>query len=154
MGKGSAFLVGGALGAVAALLLTPTTGQQNREKLVHAADTLAGQGQDFVNNAGDTFRNGADKVSHRVQDIANNAGDNFRNGVQSVADQAAPVADDIRIKINEARDRIAEQVAQRRQKAKTVDSDVADVAETTPSSSEAASSSTEPASNTAETTEK
>ena len=142
MGKGSVFLIGGALGAAAALLLAPTTGQQNREKLVHAADTLAGQGQDFVNNAGDTFRNGADKVSHRVHDIANNAGDNFRSGVQSVADQAAPVTDDIRIKINEARDRIAEQVAQRRQKAKTVDSDVADVAESTPNSTEPAFKST------------
>lgn len=130
MGKGSAFLVGGAVGAIAALLLSPTTGQQNREKLAKAADTLAGQGQDFMNNAGDTFRNGANKVTSRVQDFANNAGDNFRSGVQSVADQAAPVADDIRIKINEARDRIAEQVAQRRQKAKTVDSDVADVTET------------------------
>lgn len=128
MGKTTAFLLGVSAGAIAALMLTPKNGQENRQLVADAANTFAGQSKEFVSNAGENLRSGVKTATGRVQDFAGQAGENLRSGVKSVADQAAPVADDIRIKINEARDRIAEQVTNRRANVKTVAADVSDVA--------------------------
>ncbi len=128
MGKGTAFVLGAGIGAVAALMFTPNTGKENRQLVADAANTFAGQSREFVNNAGEQLRSGVETATSRVQEFAGQAGENLRSGVKNMADQAAPVADDIRIKINEARDRIAEQVTNHRANVKTVAADVSDVA--------------------------
>ena len=98
------FIAGAAVGAVAALLLAPRTGKETRA-------LVAGKIDDAV-----------DAAPQPIQDVA----DNVRNRAAAATDEVAPTTDDIRAKINEARDRIAEQIA-RSQGAEPVDADVVDV---------------------------
>ena len=110
MGKGSSFVIGSAVGAtvgvLAALMLSPNSGEKNRELVAEKAGYYSEQGADI-------FRNAAS---------------NIREKINPAEETGTPTADDIRAKINEARDRIAEQVA-RNTAAKDVEADVADVAE-------------------------
>lgn len=106
MNKGITFIVGAAAGAVAALLLTPNTGEKNREILADKVDHCVANG---------------DSIFHR-------AADNVRDRVHDAGQAAKPAADEVRDKINAARDRIAEQVTRNRG-AQDVEADVSDVAE-------------------------
>lgn len=106
MNKGMAFIVGAAAGAVAALLLSPHSGERNREILAEKVEHCSESGEQLFRRAAETMRD-------RVRDTG-----------QSVR----PTADDIREKINEARNRIAEQVTRNRG-VQDVEADVADVAE-------------------------
>ena len=98
------FALGGAIGAVAALMLSPRSGEENRELVAEKVDYYAGHSEQLFQRAADTVRDTAD----------------------GVAENAAPAADDIRAKINEARDRIAEQVTRNRSEAQPVDAEVDD----------------------------
>lgn len=89
MNKPLVFTLGAAVGAVAALLLSPNSGERNREIVADKVDYYTAHGEQVFQQTADTVRN---KV-RGVADVATNAD-----------------ADDIREKINEARDRIAEQI--------------------------------------------
>lgn len=106
MNKGMVFVVGAAAGAVAALLLSPHSGEKNREILAEKVDH-------FSESGGQLFQRAAETVRDKVHDTG--------EGVR-------PAADEIRVKIAEARDRIAEQVTRNRG-VQNVEADVADVAE-------------------------
>lgn len=105
MNKPLVFLTGAAIGAVGALMLSPNSGERNREILADKVDYYTAQGEQV-------FQQTADSVIGKVR---------------GAAEPANVSSDDIREKINEARDRIAEQIA--RNSAQDVDAQVADVTE-------------------------
>lgn len=106
MNKGLVFMVGAAAGAVAALLLSPHSGEKNRAILAEKVEHYSESGEQL-------FQRAAESVRDKVRDT----GESVR-----------PTADEIRVKINEARNRIAEQVTRNRG-VQDVEADVADVAE-------------------------
>lgn len=105
MNKPLVFLTGAAIGAVGALMLSPNSGERNREILADKVDYYTAQGEQV-------FQQTADSVIGKVR---------------GAAEPVNVSSDDIREKINEARDRIAEQIA--RNSAQDVDAQVADVTE-------------------------
>lgn len=107
MNKPLVFTFGAAVGAVAALLLSPNSGERNREIVADKVDYYTSHGEQVLQQTADTVRS-------KVRGVADTAGN---------AD-----ADDIREKINEARDRIAEQITRNSTVPKDVASDVSDVA--------------------------
>ncbi|HJI99702.1 MAG TPA: YtxH domain-containing protein [Coriobacteriaceae bacterium] len=107
MNKPLVFTLGAAVGAVAALLLSPNSGERNREIVADKVDYYTAHGEQVFQQTADTVRN---KV-RGVADVATNAD-----------------ADDIREKINEARDRIAEQITRNSSVPQDVAADVSDVA--------------------------
>ena len=107
MNKPLVFTLGAAVGAVAALLLSPNSGERNREIVADKVDYNTAHGEQVFQQTADTVRN---KV-RGVADVATNAD-----------------ADDIREKINEARDRIAEQITRNSSVPQDVAADVSDVA--------------------------
>lgn len=106
MGKGMTFVAGAAVGAIAALLLSPNSGERNRELVAEKVDYYSSNGSELFQRAGDAVR---DKVHPNEQSVPT-------------------TTDDIRAKINEARDRIAEQVTRNRS-AQDVEADVSDIAQ-------------------------
>ena len=107
MNKPLVFTLGAAVGAVAALLLSPNSGERNREIVADKVDYYTAHGEQVFQQTADTVRN---KV-RGVADVATNAD-----------------ADDIREKINEARDRLAEQITRNSSVPQDVAADVSDVA--------------------------
>lgn len=107
MNKPLVFTLGAAVGAVAALLLSPNSGERNREIVADKVDYYTAHGEQVFQQTADTVRN---KI-RGVADVATNAD-----------------ADDIREKINEARDRIAEQITRNSSVPQDVAADVSDVA--------------------------
>lgn len=107
MNKPLVFTLGAAVGAVAALLLSPNSGERNREIVADKVDYYTAHGEQVFQQTADAVRN---KV-RGVADVATNAD-----------------ADDIREKINEARDRIAEQITRNSSVPQDVAADVSDVA--------------------------
>ena len=103
MNKPLVFTFGAAVGAVAALLLSPNSGERNREIVADKVDYYTSHGEQVLQQTADTVRS-------KVRGVADTAGN---------AD-----ADDIREKINEARDRIAEQITRNSTVPKDVASDV------------------------------
>lgn len=106
MGKGTTFVIGAAIGAAAALLFTPNTGARNREVVAEKFDY-------YTNHGSEAFQNAAGTVRDKVRGVEPNISES---------------ADDIKAKINEARDRIAEQVTRNRA-AQNVEAEVTDVSE-------------------------
>lgn len=105
MSKAVSFIAGAAVGAVAALMLSPNSGEENRRIVAEKATYYSSHGDELFQQAADAVR---DKV-------------------KGVPEASVATADDIREKINAARDRIAEQVT-RNQAAQQVEADVSDVA--------------------------
>ncbi len=106
MNKPLVFVSGAAAGALAALLLSPNSGERNREIVADKIDYYSAHGEQ----------------------VFQQTADNVRSKVRSVGEMPNPGADDIREKINEARDRIAEQIT-RNSAAQDVAADVSDVVE-------------------------
>lgn len=106
MSRTLSFVIGAAAGAVAALMLSPNTGERNRELVAEKVDYYSSHGDELFQRASDTVR---DKV-------------------REAGATPKPTPDEIRAKINEARDRIAEQVTRNRA-AQDVEADVADIAD-------------------------
>ena len=110
MGKFTWFLVGGVLGAGAALALTPKTGEEARAFVAEKATALAGEAKDFgaglPGSAQDAFKSVTGQGGSLAQGDAQKAG-------ASDAD-----ADELRAKIEAARQRIAAQVMENAEKAK------------------------------------
>lgn len=107
MNKLFVFTLGAGIGAVGALLLSPNSGERNREIVADKVDYYTAQGEQVFQQTADTVR----------------------NKVRGVTDSGNSEADDIREKINEARDRIAEQITRNSAAPQDVAADVADVAD-------------------------
>lgn len=91
-----AFLIGGLLGAVIALLFAPRSGEETREMLAEKANEYWGQ-------AGDVYNTGVERVTEAVDSGAVVAGEK---------------SEQLRAKIDEARERLQEQVAKSAEVAK------------------------------------
>ena len=117
MGKFASFVFGGLVGAAAALMLSPRSGEENRQVVIdkfNESCPVAGQVQDKANMLVDNVASTSTKVINTVvdkgQDIYNNV---TRSQAVSVASPEvfAEKNDELRQKIDAARERIATQVA-------------------------------------------
>ena len=102
------FFLGAAAGAAAALLLAPRSGKETRQLLSEKLE-------DAVEVAPEPIRSAAEQVT------------DVYDRVSTDASEAAPDTDDIKAKIAEARDALAEQITRNHTAATTVEADVEDV---------------------------
>lgn len=107
MNKPLVFIFGAACGAIGALMLSPNSGERNRAIVADKVDYYTSQGEQVFQQTADTVR----------------------SKVRGVTDSGSSDAADIREKINEARDRIAEQITRNSSNPQDVAADVSDVAE-------------------------
>ncbi len=122
MSKIGPFIVGAMIGAGAALLFAPKTGEQTRAFVTEKANAVAGEAKDF----GAGFPGSAQDLLRAAQE----KGQGFVSGAQArvkeVAGQPAEVdSDDLRQKIEAARQRIAAQVMENAEQSQAVDVDAA-----------------------------
>lgn len=109
------FLAGAALGAGTALMLAPRSGKETREMVAGKINDMTdGGAQETIDRARETVAQGKATVA---------------DAYEQARAQAAPVAEDIKIRINEARDRLADQIVKGQHNTKTVDADVCDAQE-------------------------
>ena len=119
MSKIGPFITGAALGALAALLFAPQTGEKTRALVAEKANAVAGEAKDFgagfPGSAQDSFKAATKKGQGFVADA--------QARVKEVAGgQPAEVdSDDLREKIEAARQRIAAQVMENAEASKAVD---------------------------------
>ena len=110
MGKFTSFcagvLLGGMAGAVTALLVTPKTGEQNRQMVADYASTVAQSAQEFGNNAYGQFQDGLRTLGNHSSEVI----DNVKAASEKASSQFSSTNDELRSKIEAARDKIAEQV--------------------------------------------
>lgn len=102
------FFLGAAAGAAAALLLAPRSGKETRQLLSEKLE-------DAVEVAPEPIRSAAGQVT------------DVYDRVSTSASEVAPDTDDIKAKIAEARDALAEQITRNHTAATTVEADVEDV---------------------------
>ena len=113
------FLFGAAVGAGAALLVAPRKGEDTREMVYKKINQLTdGGAQDVYERARVTVTEKVDQV----RPLAEQKLDNLQA-------KTTPVADDVKARINETRDRLAEQIVNGQKRAAHVSADVSDVAE-------------------------
>lgn len=129
MGKFKWFLVGGALGAGAALALTPKTGEETRALVAEKASALAGEAKDFGANlpgsAQDAVKAAREQGAAFLQDAQSKTSGLVNDATAMAKGPAAndADADELRAKIEAARQRIAAQVMENAEKAKDAASD-------------------------------
>ena len=123
MGRISAFILGGAIGAAVALAFAPKTGEQTRAFVAEKANALAGEAKDFGANLPDSAQD--------VYKVARERGEAFLKDAQGAAGGIAndTDADELREKIEAARQRIAAQVMENAEKAQETAEPVAAVEE-------------------------
>lgn len=121
MGKINTFITGAALGAVAALLFAPKTGEQTRALVTEKANAVVGEAKDFgagiPGSAQDAFKAVQEKGADFVKS-ATGKGQEFAANAQAPASQPD---DELREKIEAARKRIAAQVAENAEASKSVE---------------------------------
>ena len=104
MGKVTSFLFGAAVGAVAALLFAPQTGEQSRAVITEKANAVVGEAKDFGAGipgvAQDAIKTATDKAAGLAKGVS--------GGAAAPASTASD--DELREKIEAARQRIAAQV--------------------------------------------
>lgn len=117
MGKFATFVIGGLVGATAALMLSPRTGVENRKVVVDKfnescpiAGDVQGKAGMLVDSVAATSTKVINTVVDKGQDLYNNA---TRSQAVTVASPEvfAKKNDELRQKIDAARERIATQVA-------------------------------------------
>ena len=117
MGKFATFVIGGLVGATAALMLSPRTGVENRKVVVDKfnescpiAGDVQGKAGMLVDSVAATSTKVINTVVDKGQDLYNNA---TRSQAVTVASPEvfAEKNDELRQKIDAARERIATQVA-------------------------------------------
>ncbi len=110
MGKFTSFcagvVIGGMAGAVTALLVTPKTGEQNRQMVADYASTVAQSAQEFGNNAYGQLQDGMRTIGNHSSEVL----DNVKAASEKATAQFSSTNDELRSKIEAARDKIAEQV--------------------------------------------
>lgn len=106
------FLLGAATGAAAALLFAPRTGKETRRLLTDKIE-------DVADRAPEPIRTAAEPIVDAAEDAYSK--------VNSKAAQAKPETDDIKAKIAQARDALAEQITRNHATATPVEADVEDI---------------------------
>ena len=110
MSKFGCFVNGLAIGAlgggIAALMLTPKNGQENRQLVADYANNVMNTGKDFGNQAYSVFQGGVKSAT----EIGGGFVDSVKNAADVAGSQVSDKNDELRAKIEAARDRIAEQV--------------------------------------------
>ena len=106
------FLLGAATGAAAALLFAPRTGKETRQLLTDKIE-------DVADRAPEPIRTAAEPIVDSAEDAYSK--------VSSKAAQAKPETDDIKAKIAQARDALAEQITRNHATATPVEADVEDI---------------------------
>lgn len=106
------FILGAATGAVAALLFAPRSGKETRQLLTDKIEDVADRAPESVRNAAEPIIDAAEDAYSKVS---------------TKGAQAKPEADDIKAKIAQARDALAEQITRNHAAATTVDADVVDI---------------------------
>ena len=136
MGRITAFLLGGAIGAAAALAFAPNTGEKTRALVAEKANALAGEAKDFgagfPGSAQDAYKTAREKGEAFLKDAQGMTGD-FVSDAQSKVKEVAGKAndtdpDELREKIEAARQRIAAQVMENAEKAKEAAGEVTEAA--------------------------
>ena len=122
MGRIMSFLTGAAIGLAAGLLIAPRTGEQSRAYVTEKANAVVGEAKDFAaglpGSATNAFKAVVGKGTSAVKDAPAKAKD-IAGGAAS---KSAPAdSDELREKIEAARKRIAAQVMENAEQAKTVD---------------------------------
>lgn len=106
------FLLGAATGAAAALLFAPRTGKETRQLLTDKIE-------DVADRAPEPIRTAAEPIVDAAEDAYSK--------VSNKAAQAKPETDDIKAKIAQARDALAEQITRNHTMATPVEADVEDI---------------------------
>ena len=105
MGKVTSFLFGAAVGAVAALLFAPQTGEQSRAVITEKANAVVGEAKDFGAGipgvAQEAIKTATDKAAGLAKGVTGGA---------AAAPASTASDDELREKIEAARQRIAAQV--------------------------------------------
>ena len=99
-------IIGGVAGGVAALMLSPRTGEENRQLVADYASTVATNAQQFGNQAYDTVQGGLKVAGEKGNEILGNV----KDAREKATAQFSEKNDELRSKIEAARERIAEQV--------------------------------------------
>ena len=138
MSRIGTFITGAAIGALAALLLAPKTGEQSRALVTEKASSIAGEAKGFAgglpDSAIDALKAAQDKGAALVKDATSkgqSAVSDATSRVKNVAEGSAPAAvdnDELREKIEAARKRIAAQVMENAEQAATAAGEVAEAA--------------------------
>ena len=118
MSKIGSFITGAAIGALAAILFAPQTGEQTRALVAEKANAFAGEAKDLGANLPDAAQDAFKSAQLKGQEFVADA----QSRVKEVAGQPAEVdSDDLREKIEAARQRIAAQVMENAEQSKAVD---------------------------------
>lgn len=126
MGKIGSFITGAALGAAAALLLAPRTGEQTRAFVSEKAGAFAGEAKDFgagfPGSAQDLLNNLRNQGASIAKDAQGRTSTLVADATSRIkGDAGAADADELREKIEAARRRIAAQVMENAEASKAVD---------------------------------
>ena len=118
MSKIGSFITGAAIGALAAILFAPQTGEQTRALVAEKANAFAGEAKDLGANLPDAAQDAFKSAQQKGQEFVADA----QSRVKEVAGQPAEVdSDDLREKIEAARQRIAAQVMENAEQSKAVE---------------------------------
>ena len=118
MSKIGSFITGAAIGALAAILFAPQTGEQTRALVAEKANAFAGEAKDLGANLPDAAQDAFKSAQLKGQEFVADA----QSRVKEVAGQPAEVdSDDLREKIEAARQRIAAQVMENAEQSKAVE---------------------------------
>ena len=127
MGKIMSFITGAAIGAAAALLLAPRSGEESRAFVAEKANAFAGEAKDFgagmPGTATEAIGNIRDKGATLIKDAPAKV-KGVASGVTGQAPAASSAAsdnDELREKIEAARKRIAAQVMENAEQSKAVE---------------------------------
>ena len=102
----SGVVVGALGGGIAALLLTPKTGEENRALVADYATNIANNAQSYSDQVAASFQDGIKQAST----VGGNFVGNVKSTVETAGTQFNDRNDELRAKIEAARDRIAQQV--------------------------------------------
>lgn len=116
MSKFGCFVNGLAIGAlgggIAALMLSPKTGEENRKMVADYANNVMNTSKGFSDQAYGVFQGGIKSAT----EIGGQFADSVRSAADVAGSQVSDKNDELRAKIEAARDRIAEQVKKNAQK--------------------------------------
>lgn len=116
----SGVVVGALGGGIAALLLTPKTGEENRALVADYATNIANNAQSYSDQVAASFQDGIKQAST----VGGNFVGNVKSTVENAGTQFNDRNDELRAKIEAARDRIAQQVKKNAEQDEAEDDEV------------------------------